>query len=144
MKRVNVFVSQPMQGLNPTYIAEVREQLLDEFRDWGINANLFDENVEIYDVNYLFDKEPEDKDAGRLWYLGRSIQTMELADFVIFHKDWSNASGCSVEHRVATEYFGYRIHPSCAVPETALYLDDVQAFGRITHHIDDIFFNRKY
>lgn len=144
MKRVNVFVSQPMQGLNPTYIAEVREKLLDEFRDWGIDAGIFDENVEIYDVNYLFDEEPKDHDAGRLWYLGRSIQTMELADFVIFHKEWSNASGCSVEHRVASEYFGYRVQPSCAIPENTLYLDDVQAFGRITHNIDEVFFNRKY
>jgi hypothetical protein len=133
-----------MQGLNPTYIAEVREKILDEFRDWGIDAGIFDENVEIYDVNYLFDKEPEDKDAGRLWYLGRSIQTMELADFVIFHKDWSTAAGCCVEHRVASEYFGNRIQQTCDRSNNVLYLDDVKAFGNITHRIDDVFFNRKY
>jgi hypothetical protein len=126
MKRVNVFVSQPMQGLNPTYIAEVREKILDEFRDWGIDAGIFDENVEIYDVNYNYDKEPEDKNAGILWYLGRSIQTMELADFVIFHKDWRHAFGCSVEWEAANKYFRNSVA------------------NDVSPHIDKVRFNRSY
>ena len=126
MNRVNVFVSQPMQGLNPTYIAEVREKLLDEFRDWGIDAGIFDENVEIYDVNYDYDKEPEDRNAGRLWYLGRSIQTMELADFIIFHKDWRHACGCQVEWQVASKYFRNSIAQD------------------ISTYIDKVCFNRSY
>lgn len=103
-KIVKVFFSQPMHGLTDEEIKLERSYMLSEFRDYIINELGFDDDVVIQDVNNNFDfKGPNG--CGRLWYLGRSIQAMDEADYIVFHKDYMNANGCCVEHSVARNYF---------------------------------------
>lgn len=108
-KTVKVFFSQPMHGLTDEEIKLERTYMLSEFRDYITNELGFDDDVVIQDVNYLFnEKGPEG--CGRLWYLGRSIQTMDKADYIVFHKDFDTANGCNVEHLVAWNYFKWRLN----------------------------------
>lgn len=103
-KIVNVFFSQPMNGLTDEEIAAEHTYMISEFRDFLINELGFDDDVIICDVNggYVM---PGPEDAGRLWYLGRSIQMMDRADYVCFHKYWRDACGCRIEMNVCNLYF---------------------------------------
>lgn len=123
-KIVKVFFSQPMNGLTDDEIKLERTYMMSEFRDYIVNELGFDDDVVIQDVNYIFDKKgPEG--CGRLWYLGRSIQAMDDADYIVFHKDYANASGCCVEHAVGYNYFKWKFVPH--------FSNDISA------HIHDIF-----
>lgn len=103
-KIVNVFFSQPMNGLTDEEIAVERTYMISEFRDFLINELGFNDDVVICDVNSNY-VDPGPEDAGRLWYLGRSIQNMDKADYIVFHNNWKSASGCWVEHAAAEMYF---------------------------------------
>jgi hypothetical protein len=103
-KAVKVFFSQPMHGLTDEEIKLERTYMRSEFRDYIINELGFDDDVVIQDVNYNFDLKGPDG-CGRLWYLGRSIQAMDEADYIVFHKDYIDANGCCVERSVARNYF---------------------------------------
>lgn len=145
MKTIKVFISQAMNGRELDDILEERTLILEEFREFAINSKFMEPEDAICDVNALFYATAEGK--GRLWYLGRSLQAMEDADFVIFSKDWSNANGCRVEYEAATQYFNSHIQPN---PESNIYIrcsvhaDGQQAFGKLTPLIDEIFVNRIY
>ena len=109
-KTVKVFFSQPMHGLTYEEIERERNYMLSEFRDYIINELGFDDDVVIQDVNNNFDfKGPNG--GGRLWYLGRSIQAIDAADYIVFHRDYGKANGCCVEHAVAYQYFKWRFNP---------------------------------
>lgn len=123
-KIVRVFFSQPMNGLTDEEIERERTYMLSEFRDYIINELGFDDDVVIQDVNNNFDlKGPAG--CGRLWYLGRSIQAMDEADYIVFHKDYANAKGCCVEHSVGYNYFKWKFVPHFS--------------NDISEHIHDIF-----
>lgn len=122
-KIVNVFFSQPMHCLTDEEIAVERTYMISEFRDFLIDELGFNDDVVICDVNGGYVK-PGPEDAGRLWYLGRSIQNMDKADYIVFHNDWSKADGCCVEHNVAINYFKYHIH-------------------KVSDHIKEMHFGRK-
>lgn len=116
-KTVKVFFSQPMHGLTDEEIKRERSYMMSEFRDYIINELGFDDDVVIQDVNYLFnEKAPEG--CGRLWYLGRSIQAMDEADYIVFHKDYEEASGCKVEYEAAYNYFKIKIFLAKELPTT--------------------------
>ena len=123
-KTVKVFFSQPMHGLTDEEIKLERTYMLSEFRDYIINELGFDDDVVIQDVNNDFDlKGPNG--CGRLWYLGRSIQAIDEADYIVFHKDCAKAAGCCVEHAVGYNYFKWKFVPH--------FSNDISA------HIHDIF-----
>ena len=109
-KIVNVFFSQPMHGLTDEEIAVERTYMISEFRDFLIDELGFNDDVVICDVNGGYVK-PGPEDAGRLWYLGRSIQNMDKADYIVFHKNWTTANGCCAEHNIAINYFNcFHLH----------------------------------
>jgi hypothetical protein len=122
-KAVKVFFSQPMHGLTDEEIKRERGYMMSEFRDYIISELGFDDDVVIQDVNYLFDEKGPDG-CGRLWYLGHSMQAMDEADYIVFHKDCYLAKGCKVERSVANNYFKWQFSPR----------DEV-----ISDHIHDIF-----
>ena len=145
MKTIKVFISQPMSGRNIDDILEERTRILEEFREFAVDSKFMDPEDAICDANLMFYDVEEEK--GRLWYLGRSLQAMEEADFVIFSKDWSNAHGCRVEYEAAIQYFNCHVAPnpeSCIYVRCEVYADDKPAFGKLTPLIDEIFFNRIY
>ena len=126
LKMVKVFFSQPMNGLAIDEILKERTFMLSEFREFLIKELGFDDDIVIQDVNCMFDEKGPDN-AGRLWYLGRSIQTMDNADYIVFHKDWRDANGCRVEYAAALQYFKWIIHMD--VPDIK-YVDEIH-FGKI-------------
>lgn len=103
-KTVKVFFSQPMHGLTDEEIKRERSYMISEFKDYIINELGFDDDVVIQDVNNDFDLKGPDG-CGRLWYLGRSIQAMDDADYIVFHKNYEEALGCKVEYEAAYNYF---------------------------------------
>lgn len=145
MKTIKVFISQPMSGRELDDIMEERTSILEEFRKFAVDSKFMDPDDALCDANLMFYDAEEGK--GRLWYLGRSIQTMEDADFVIFSKDWTSAHGCRVEYEAAVQYFNCHIQPnpeSCIYVRCDVYADDKPAFGKLTPLIDEIFVNRIY
>ena len=123
-KAVRVFFSQPMHGKTEEEIIFERDLMKQEFWNFLCRELGFDNDVEIIDVNYIFN-DPGPEDAGRLWYLGRSISNMDKADYIVFHKDYAKAKGCCVEHSVGYNYFKWKFVPH--------FSNDISA------HIHDIF-----
>lgn len=140
MKVIKVFISQPTNGRSFEEVMDERKRMIDEFKELATGAKLIDEDTTIVDVNMSFADSEEGK--GRIWYLGRSLQTMEEADFVIFHKDALKAAGCSVENAAAIRYFANCVGTTMASP--TIWCDGSSAFGRLTPLIDEIYFNRIY
>lgn len=127
-KAVRVFFSQPMHGLTDEEIAVERTYMISEFRDFLINELGFNDDVVICDVNVGYIK-PGPEDAGRLWYLGRSIQNMDKADYIVFHNHWRSAKGCWVEHAAAEMYFKWRFGDSAGQHVVSEHIREI-AFGR--------------
>lgn len=127
-KIVNVFFSQPMHGLTDEEIAAERTYMISEFRDFLIDELGFSDDVIIFDVNggYVI---PGPEDAERLWYLGRSIQNMDKADYVCFHSRWTSANGCWVEHSAAEMYFKWRFGDTAGQDQVSEHIREI-AFGR--------------
>ena len=132
-KIINVFVSQPMNGRDINEIIEERGYMLKEFKLWAIEAGIIRDDDTIKDCNSSFDDPAPDSYCGRMWYLGRSIQAMDYADFVIFHKDYRKAKGCQIEISVAARYFQNMVHNS----EKCHWGN-----GTITPLIGNIYFNK--
>lgn len=130
---INVFVSQPMHGRDINEIIEERGFMLKEFKLWAFEASIISMDDIIKDCNSGFDEPATDSSCGRIWRLGRSIQAMDDADFVIFHKDYRKAKGCQVEMSVASRYFQNMVHTS----EKCHW-----GGGTITPLIGNIYFNK--
>ena len=90
-KHVKVFFSQPMHGLTDEEIISERVLMMDEFRNFLCHELGFDSDVEILDVNNTFN-EPGPIYVGRLWYLGRSIQNLDGADYIVFNNFFATRS----------------------------------------------------
>jgi len=89
--RVNVFISQPMNGLSDDEIRAVREQALKELEaEYG----------SVYDV----DPFQPDRMGDPVYLLGGSIRRMSYADAVYFCDGWQDARGCRIEHDAAEAY----------------------------------------
>lgn len=97
MEARKVFVSLPMRGISLDEISLRQHDLLKKF----IELSNPEYSYELLDSIHE-DELPEP--GNPLWFLGRSIQTLGQADFVIFAKDWRKASGCRVEHLICELY----------------------------------------
>jgi hypothetical protein len=53
-------------------------------------------------TNEVFKDAPVD--ARPLWFLGKSIELLSVADAAYFAKDWDKYRGCKIEHSCAVEY----------------------------------------
>lgn len=97
---VNVFISQPMNGKTNEEINEVRTNAMKEIK--SILGE--DEDVRILEPldPVLKTKPVSEKD--HLWCLGKSLQTMAIADHVYFADGWKNKRGCVIEHQCAQLY----------------------------------------
>lgn len=92
---MKVFISQPMRDLSDKEILEERHYALNVVRE------LYpDEEVEVLDSFYL----GAPAEIKPLWFLGRSIQVLSMADLAYFCKGWRDARGCRIEHDCAEKY----------------------------------------
>lgn len=137
IKNIFVFISQPMNGRQTNIIAQEREKILKNAKKFMVDNCLMHEEDELVDANQNWSA-PADRSAGRLYYLGRSIQAIDKADFIIFGKGWFEARGCRVEERVAKEYFNYILQPN----DRGIYLETDDRL-LLAPHIDHIWFGKK-
>lgn len=93
---IKIFLSHAMHGKTDAEVQEIREKAIDKIREANPRLEFSIIN------NYQYDDAPPN--AGRLWYLGRSIQCMANADAVYFCEGWENANGCNIEMAVAERY----------------------------------------
>lgn len=141
--KIRVFISQPMNGLKIERIKELRQAIMESFRTFALENSWIRGDDELVDINALFDEVPKG-DEGRIWMLGRSIQTMDIADYIIFADEWQNAHGCCVEHKVAEEYFGYNINfmKRKFSTNTIVYVEEHPLSMSPIPYIDEIWFGR--
>lgn len=92
-----IFISQPMNGRFENDILKERDSIYIDWLDLN-HYHAYDELIDSYTKTNVPDG------AGRLWYLGDSIQKMADADVVILAPGWEKAAGCCVEFEVAKRY----------------------------------------
>ena len=93
MSKMNVFISQPMNGKKTEEIEWEREQLVKELKRY------LGEDIEILDTIFHFAE-----DVPSLVYLGRSLEVLAKTDIAVFMDGWENARGCKIEHQAAKDY----------------------------------------
>lgn len=92
---MKVFISQPMNGLTDEEVLKYREEAINYLK-----SSYGEENIEVLET-YI---EDAPKDAGSLWYLGKSIQMLEQADVIYCVEGWEKARGCIIERMVGNLY----------------------------------------
>lgn len=58
--------------------------------------------VEVID-SFIEKNAPDNANAG-LWYLGKSLELLSIADGAYFTEGWRNYKGCKIEHECAVQY----------------------------------------
>lgn len=101
-----VFVSQPMRNKTEAEILEEKEKCIAYFRNLIVKLNgIFNESLEFEVINSYIEEQPSaDVTNNGLWYLGKSLQLLSMADIVIFAKGWRKARGCRIERKCAETY----------------------------------------
>ena len=95
--KLKIFIAQKMSNLSKTNVMMERKIVEDDLRKLYPTVEF-----EIID-NYSHPEAP--KDAGRLWHLGKSIQQLEEADYIVFANNcWLYAKGCFIEKIVSKVY----------------------------------------
>lgn len=89
-----LFISQPMKGKTNEEIEAERAKAVEEAKV------VLNDDVEVIDS--FFKDAPVD--ARPLWFLGKSIELLSVADAAYFAKDWDKYRGCKIEHSCAVEY----------------------------------------
>ena len=89
-----LFISQPMKGKTNEEIEAERAKAVEEAKA------VLNDDVEVIDS--FFKNAPVD--ARPLWFLGKSIELLSVADTAYFAKDWDKYRGCKIEHSCAVEY----------------------------------------
>lgn len=89
-----LFISQPMKGKTNEEIEAERAKAVEEAKA------VLNDDVEVIDS---FSKGAP-VDARPLWFLGKSIELLSVADAAYFAKDWDKYRGCKIEHSCAVEY----------------------------------------
>lgn len=93
MTKMNVFISQPMNGKKIEEIEWEREQFVEDLK------KRLGEDINILDTIFHFAE-----DVPSLVYLGRSLEVLAKADLAVFMDGWENARGCRIEHNAAKDY----------------------------------------
>lgn len=89
-----VYVSLPTDGKLDIEIEEEREKI----RQYLIH------HLEIEDVYLLPNLFKDIPKANPMWAFGKSLESLSLADIVVFTKDWKSYRECRLEYIIANEY----------------------------------------
>ena len=89
-----LFISQPMKDKTDDEILAEREKKKKKVEE------KIGEPVEVIDS--FFQSAPAD--ARPLWFLGKSLELLSIADMAYFVDGWTDARGCRIEHLCALEY----------------------------------------
>ena len=88
-----LFISQPMRDKTDEEIKAERVKIVKEVTE------RFGE-VEVIDS--FFESAPHD--AKPLWFLGKSLELLSIADCAYFVECWKDYRGCKIEHECAVQY----------------------------------------
>lgn len=97
MKKIKIFISQPMGGKTNAEIIGERNRII----------NNLEKILKIDNVEYIYsviDCHPDKEVHVPIWYLSKSINILAEADLVVFGLDWEKARGCRIEHAICKEY----------------------------------------
>ena len=94
VKRQKIFISLPMANRSET-------DILNEIKSIG---EKFKENYDIIDSYHQEDDPNGIDNRSGVWYLGNSLRLLRTADLVVFSRNWVEARGCIIEHRVCEYY----------------------------------------
>lgn len=100
---IKVFISQPMSGIDEAEVMRIRGIAFENAKQYILHTekDVKEEEIELLQT-YEYKDAPED--AGRLWYLGRSIQMLGKADYIYFVEGYENANGCMAEEFISKQY----------------------------------------
>ena len=110
MRKLKLFISQPMHGLDDDEIREQRKLLYELtciiVYDWTYLTKYNFKLINQFDIKDPpnFEKNHPDIKSQRIYRLGRSIRLMADASLVVFYGDWQSSKGCLVERAVCDEY----------------------------------------
>lgn len=110
MRKLKLFISQPMHGLNDGEIRHQRKLLYELICIiLSHDINLVEKDLKL--INQFDIKDPPNFEKNhphirsqRIYRLGRSIRLMADANIVVFYGDWQSSKGCIVERAVCDEY----------------------------------------
>lgn len=90
-----LFISQPMNGKTDEEIKAERDEIVKRVTErFG--------DVEVID-SFIEENAPENANSG-LWYLGKSLELLSIADCAYFAEGWKNYRGCKIERECAVQY----------------------------------------
>lgn len=88
--RMNVFISQPINGRSLARIKQEREDSINYLQ------NIYHTKIQV--VNTFIDND------NPVYCLGEMIKKLAEADIAYFTKDWENYRECRIEHNICIEY----------------------------------------
>lgn len=90
-----LFISHPTNGRTDEEIKAERAEIVNHV------TKLFGE-LEVID-SFIEENAPGNANAG-LWYIGKSLELLSVADCAYFAEGWQNYRGCKIEHECAMQY----------------------------------------
>lgn len=90
-----LFISQPMNGKTEEEIKAERAEIV------KCVTERFGE-VEVID-SFIEENAPGNANSG-LWYLGKSLELLSIADCAYFAEGWQDYRGCKIEHECVMQY----------------------------------------
>lgn len=100
-KPINVFISQPMNGLSMDEIKSTRDKLVDKFKRY-LKKKDPKTNYIVKVLDNLQENAPEY--YTHLDYISNDIRIIQWADIIIFANGYNNTRGCIVEDLVWYNY----------------------------------------
>lgn len=91
---MNIFISQPMNGLTDDEIKKKRQEIVKSIAE--------NTPSEINVIDSFMENAPHD--ASPVWFLGKSIEYLSKADMAYFALGWEKARGCIIEHAICSLY----------------------------------------
>ena len=92
---MKVMISQPMAGKDDDDVKNIRNELIEKFKEM---------HIEVVD-SFCTKDAPSDVYNPPVYYLGRTIANwMHSVDAVYFVDGWREARGCRIEHQICKEY----------------------------------------
>ena len=92
---MKVMITQPMAGKNDADVKNIRDELIEKFKEM---------HIEVVD-SFCTQDAPSDVYNPPVYYLGRTIANwMHSVDAVYFVDGWKEARGCRIEHQICKEY----------------------------------------
>ena len=100
MKKIRVFISQPMSGLTIEEQKEIRRRaendVIQIYKKCGVPEN----HIEFIESDW----DAAGPDASQLRYLAVALLDLDTADAAYFADGWSLKRGCIMEHLICKNY----------------------------------------